>query len=114
MDNLESRFNKQLGTNIQKLRKNRGLKQSELSEALGLKRTSITNIEKGTQKISLFDLYVIALQLNVTLEELMPQFAQFSGEYRQQNKNKNVGSGLDVMRRFGINKNGSRGDKDEK
>lgn len=40
-------------TNLAHLRKKAGLDQTEVGEKLGLTRTSISNIERGTQSISL-------------------------------------------------------------
>jgi transcriptional regulator with XRE-family HTH domain len=47
--------------------------QGALAEAVGLERTSISNIEKGTQKVSVVTLYQIAEALNVSMVDLLPR-----------------------------------------
>ena len=48
------------------------LTQDEVAERIGLGRTSITNIEKGRQHVSLHLLYEISRVLGVTPAELLP------------------------------------------
>ena len=48
------------------------LTQEQLSLRIGLSRTSVTNIEKGRQKILLHQLYAIASALEVPPETLLP------------------------------------------
>lgn len=50
----------------------RPLTQSELAQRLGVKRTSITNIEKGSQRATLFFLYSVAQELGIPLQRLLP------------------------------------------
>ena len=54
-------------------REARGLSQAALASALGLARTSISNIERGDQAISLQHLYVAAAVLGTTVHELLPE-----------------------------------------
>jgi len=49
-----------------------GLTQEKLGLLIGLSRTSITNIEKGRQHISLHQLFVLAEALKVRPEALLP------------------------------------------
>ena len=48
------------------------LTQGELAEKLNVERTSITNIEKGTQRATLHFLYLLAQQLQIPLARLLP------------------------------------------
>jgi DNA-binding XRE family transcriptional regulator len=41
-----------LGANFKALRKMKGMTQAQLAQAVGLERTSITNIEKGNQTLT--------------------------------------------------------------
>ena len=45
--------NKSIGTKLKELRNSRGLKQSELSELVGLSRPAISNIESGKRSLTL-------------------------------------------------------------
>jgi transcriptional regulator with XRE-family HTH domain len=46
--------------------------QAKLAEEVGLERTSITNIEKGNQKVPLHVLYRICEALQVNLADVLP------------------------------------------
>ena len=48
------------------------LTQGELAEKLNVERTSITNIEKGTQRATLHFLYLLAQQLQIPLARFLP------------------------------------------
>lgn len=48
------------------------LTQAELAEMVGLERTSITNIERGNQKVPLHVLYRICEALRVPITDVMP------------------------------------------
>ncbi|HML96266.1 MAG TPA: helix-turn-helix transcriptional regulator [Thermodesulfobacteriota bacterium] len=68
---------KQLYTKIGKLirvqRNKKKLTQNELAMKVGLTRTSITNIESGSQKIQIHDLYSIAQVFNIPVQSLLPE-----------------------------------------
>lgn len=49
-----------------------GLTQGQLAGRIGMTRTSITNIEKGRQKVQLHTLYDIAAALGASPAELLP------------------------------------------
>jgi transcriptional regulator with XRE-family HTH domain len=49
-----------------------GLSQERLSDFVGLTRTSITNIEKGRQRVSLDLLFALAEALRIEPHELLP------------------------------------------
>lgn len=61
------------GRRIGKVRKARGMSQEQLAKMIGLSRTSVTNIEKGRQKLPLHTLYEIAATLGMGVEELLPR-----------------------------------------
>ncbi|WP_158516321.1 MULTISPECIES: helix-turn-helix transcriptional regulator [Pandoraea] len=70
---------KTIGSKVRELRENAadGRKtQAELAELVGLERTSITNIEKGTQKVPLHVLYRICSVFDVPLNEMLPVLEQ--------------------------------------
>jgi transcriptional regulator with XRE-family HTH domain len=56
---------------IKRARKAAGLQQQELANAVGLTRTSISNIERGTQGLSIDLLYTISLHLNEDADVLL-------------------------------------------
>ena len=60
-----------LGRRIRILRKNAGVSQRALGTFLGLARTNIANIEAGRQRISLYQIGVLAVALNMRPDELL-------------------------------------------
>jgi transcriptional regulator with XRE-family HTH domain len=74
-------FYAELGRRIRVVRESRGLTQEALASLISLTRTSITNIEKGRQKLLVHTLIDIAVALKATPESLLPQ-SQFSSEER--------------------------------
>lgn len=52
--------------------RNPKLTQDELAKKLGVERTSIANIEKGTQRATLHFLYSLAQHLQTSLETFLP------------------------------------------
>ena len=69
----EADFYAELGRNVLQLRQTRRLTQEQLANIVGLTRTSITNIEKGRQKVLAHLLLQLALALNVNVNELLPR-----------------------------------------
>lgn len=70
---------KTIGAKLRDLRENAagGRKtQADLAELVGLERTSITNIEKGVQKVPLHVLYRICNVFEVSLAEVLPSIEQ--------------------------------------
>jgi transcriptional regulator with XRE-family HTH domain len=65
-------FYKRIGELIRKARGERKLAQGQLAEAVGLTRTSISNIESGRQKLLLHTFCDIADNLNLAPAELLP------------------------------------------
>lgn len=77
----EQRLFKEVGQKIRQLREGqtggRGrLTQAELAEMVGLERTSITNIERGNQKVPLHILYRICEALRAPISDVMPPVAE--------------------------------------
>lgn len=68
VDGLYSAF----GEHFRKLRKAAGLTQEDVAERVGLTRTSVTNIERGRQHISLHQLYLLAAAVGRNPAELLP------------------------------------------
>ncbi|MDI6716719.1 MAG: helix-turn-helix transcriptional regulator [Actinomycetota bacterium] len=63
----------EVGRRIRKAREKRNLTQERLAELISLTRTSITNIERGNQKLLLHTLYDIASTLGVDPHSLLPK-----------------------------------------
>ncbi|MGI8913706.1 MAG: helix-turn-helix domain-containing protein [Chloroflexota bacterium] len=61
-----------LGERVLHARRQALLSQAQLAERVGLTRTSITNVERGHQKIQVHTLYAIASALGVRPETLLP------------------------------------------
>ena len=66
-------FYKRLGERIRIKRQERGLSQESLARAVGLKRPSMSNIEKGRQNILLHTFCDIAETLNTDANALLPE-----------------------------------------
>ncbi len=63
---------KQFGKQLRGLREEAGLTQDQVAERVKLKRTSITNIERGRQHIALHQLYLLAAAVGKTPSDLLP------------------------------------------
>ena len=70
--NHHDTFYKVLGRRICLLRGEKRLTQRALADSVGLTRTSLTNIEKGRQKILAHTLVQLADKLSVSLPRLVP------------------------------------------
>lgn len=66
-------FYRKVGDKIRAKRQERGLSQDGLAKAIGLKRPSLSNIEKGRQNILLHTFYDIAETLSARISELLPE-----------------------------------------
>jgi transcriptional regulator with XRE-family HTH domain len=62
-----------IGEKIKFIRKKKSLKQEDLSHKIGLKRSSIAQIEAGKQAVSIHALYRIGEVLNTNIFDLLPQ-----------------------------------------
>lgn len=72
MNNLDG-FYKKIGENIRAKRQERGLSQEGLAKAVGLKRPSMSNIEKGRQNILLHTFCDIVETLDTNATALLPE-----------------------------------------
>lgn len=63
---------KEFGALLRKSRSDAHLTQSQVAERVGLTRTSITNIERGSQHCSLHQLYLLASAVGVEPVALLP------------------------------------------
>ena len=63
----------EFGERVRKHRQRLGLSQEDLGMKVRLSRTSITNIERGRQKILLHQLFSLADALEVTPQALLPE-----------------------------------------
>lgn len=68
----ETTFYLRFGKLLARTRKRAGASQERLAFALGLSRTSVTNIEHGRQPIQLYTLYKAAEALDVDPKDLLP------------------------------------------
>lgn len=62
-----------VGAHLAEARQQRGIRQSDLAEAVGLTRASIANIERGAQKIQVHTLIATAQALNLDPADLISQ-----------------------------------------
>ena len=66
-----------LGENIKKIRRSRKVSQIELAKIVSLSRSSISNIESGVHKPSLFTIYEIAIALDCEIETILPSIDSY-------------------------------------
>jgi len=62
----------QFGRRVRLARKKLGITQAELAKRIGLSRTSITNIERGRQKVLLHQIFELAGALGSSIDALLP------------------------------------------
>ena len=81
----------QFGENLSKYRKNSGLSQEKLGVLVGLHRTTIGEIERGEQNISLMNLVKIAgaleIKVELLIENIQPAKVSYSSIKANFNKN---------------------------
>lgn len=77
----EITFGALIGEKVRDARKLKGLTQEELADDLGLSRTSIANIERGNQNLSLYNLYMIAHRLDVDITEILIPMSDFNSKF---------------------------------
>lgn len=68
----QQRFYKELGDRIRQERTARNLMQADLARYLGLNRTSITNIERGSQQLLVHHLCALADIFSLEVADLLP------------------------------------------
>lgn len=63
------------GENLKKVRTNTSISQEKLAELAGLHRTYVSSVERGERNVSLETIEKLASALDVTMAELMPDYA---------------------------------------
>jgi transcriptional regulator with XRE-family HTH domain len=69
---MDDRIYRVFGSRLRELREKASVTQEELAKRVDLSRTSITNIEKGRQRVLLHQFVDLAEALNVEPTALMP------------------------------------------
>jgi len=69
------RWYAQFGDRLRQARGAAGMSQEQLGTEIGLNRTSISNIEKGRQRLLVHQLPVLARVLRKSVDELLPSAA---------------------------------------
>lgn len=65
-------YKKYIAIRISELRKSKKLTQEDFGNLIGLSRSSVANIEKGRQAVTMQLLYVITLELGVNSKDILP------------------------------------------
>lgn len=68
----ENELYRLIGERLRQRREELGLKQSDVAAEVGLRRTSVTNIEAGKQKPPLHVLYGVCIALDIEPAQLLP------------------------------------------
>lgn len=68
----EEIFKVEVGWKLRDIRKLAGLSQEDLANGVGLTRTSIVNIEKGKQSLTISTIYSISKFLKISPTDLFP------------------------------------------
>ncbi len=107
--NEEDKFYLELGKRIRKARINQNLTQKQLAELLSLNRTSITNMERGIQRLLAHTVVTIANELKVPVETILPtriaatngadNLSNLLGNVRSAQERKFLRSALSKMRK---------------
>ena len=63
------------GENLKKVRTKTSISQEKLAELAGLHRTYVSSVERGERNVSLETIEKLASALDVTMAELMPDYA---------------------------------------
>lgn len=80
---LVEQFQQLFGVRVKGRRRALHLTQFELSKQLHISRTTLANIEAGTQRTSVFLLANLAQTLEVSTEDLVPKIADAEVRFRQ-------------------------------
>ena len=62
---------KQIGTEIRRIRREKGLTQEAVAELVGVSLSFYGHIERGTRKMSVHTLYSIAMALSCSVDEIL-------------------------------------------
>jgi transcriptional regulator with XRE-family HTH domain len=76
-------FYEQFGQRVRSARLDLGLNQEALGHRVGLERSSISNVEKGRQRVQLHMLLEFAAALNVPPVQLLPEATAASDPLRR-------------------------------
>ena len=76
-------FYEQFGHRVRNARVEQGLNQETLGHQVGLERSSISNIEKGRQRVQLHMLLEFATALGVPPDQLLPDTTEASDPLRR-------------------------------
>jgi len=79
-DRISRRINEAFGERLQRVRQARNIKQIAFAEALGVSRTTASNIECGRQRVFLDQVYFAAAALGVAIDELLPPMHLVAGD----------------------------------
>ena len=74
----EDRLYQTIGKRLRDLRTDVGLSQEAMAKVLGLERTSITNMELGKQRPSMYTLYRCCEYFERSLADLFPELEESS------------------------------------
>lgn len=69
---MDDRIYRVFGSRLRELREGKSVTQEELARRVDLSRTSITNIEKGRQRVMLHQMVELAQALDADPNALMP------------------------------------------
>lgn len=72
IESITEQFYREVGSSIRQVRRSKGMTQESLAESVGLKRTSLINIEKGRQRILLHTFVELTSKLQVPPSHLLP------------------------------------------
>lgn len=67
-------------------RKTHGFSQELLSKKIGIKRTTLSNIEAGRQQVSLHLLYKITEELGADVNHFLPSFSEVQVAMNRENE----------------------------
>ena len=65
-------YERYVAIKVKELREREGLSQAEFAHKLKLVRTSVVNIEKGTQSLTLKSLRTICTEFNIKSSQILP------------------------------------------
>jgi transcriptional regulator with XRE-family HTH domain len=82
-DAVVDRFYEQFGQRVRSARLNLGLNQEALGHRVGLERSSISNVEKGRQRVQLHMLVEFAAALEVQPIQLLPDITAAADPLRR-------------------------------
>jgi transcriptional regulator with XRE-family HTH domain len=71
-------FYAEVGQRVRRARERAGLTQDARATRFSLSRTSVTNVAKGKQRISLYTLCCLAAELSVTPGSILPDVVRGS------------------------------------